>query len=114
MSFNTIVLNGYEYNSIGAGTYQLASIDFGSPADIIKVSPGKLSGNKKLTTCSLSRHIEVDVAIGTTTERRKASIIIQFQIPQGFTASEVSYAATSLAAVLVDDSFVRRMLLGES
>lgn len=113
MAFNTITIGADTYNSVGRGSYQKSTVAFGSPSNLVKVTPGTYSAKSKTTSCAVSRHLEKDVTVGTAVERRKLSVVLQMVVPDGFTASEVD-TLTADISTFIDTANLTRILMGES
>lgn len=114
MAFNSIIIEGHTFNGIGAGTYQLSTVVFGQPSNLLKISPGAVNAKTGITTASISRHLEKDFpAIAGGLERRKLSAILQLQMPLGFTVEEGDGLIAHLSAFATSET-LNRIMMGES
>lgn len=113
MAFNSISTNSKVFNSIGIGAYQLSTVVFGGLNNLFKITGGRKASSTAPTSASISRHIEKDVTVGTKTDRRKASVVVQLVVPEGFTSADVD-AMLSDIDLFATPANLDRLLMGES
>lgn len=114
MSFDIIALPGSRtFNSIGNGLYSNASVAFGAPLDLLKITGGRKRGTN--TYASITRHKEKDVTVSGVTTRYRVSASTQLIVPSAFTTAEIitSFIADP-TSFLSDSALLTRLLLGES
>lgn len=123
MAFSSIVIGANTFNSIGRGEYSLSGLSFDAPKDLVKITPGRATKVSTMTATgavlgsktdgSVSRHKEKDITVGSFVARRKASVVLNFSVPEGFTAAEIDTLVADISTFL-DTTTLTRILLGES
>lgn len=113
MAFNVITIGSKIFNTIGQGVYSLSTVGFGQPVDQFKISAGKRNATSKVTTATMSRHVEKVVTTGSISETRKCSVVLQVQVPDGFTTAEVDSYIADISDFATPDNLTR-VLLGDS
>lgn len=112
MSFHPITVSTKTWNEAGPGRYMDSTVTYGSPLNYIQISAGTRSSKTKVTSGAVSRVFQKDVTVGSTTERRTASVQLVIQIPDGFTAAEIDAMALTISDFLTVAN-LDRILLGE-
>jgi hypothetical protein len=113
MAFGTLLIGADTYNGAGPGEYVKSTVLFGQPTNAIKLAPGKRANAKAPTTFSVTRVLEKDVTVSDEVIRRRMTVNVQMNVPDGFTMAEVDLAIGDIAT-LASDSFLTRLALGES
>lgn len=115
MAFTTLQVGAATFNGAGPGEYVRSDILFGQPIASFKLAPGKKANQKAPTTFGITRVFEKDILDpGTTTPTRKRlSVNLQVNIPDGFTMEEVDLTIESIA-ILATVDFLTRLARGES
>lgn len=112
MSFHPISVSTKTWNQVSSGKYMDSAVTFGSPANYIQISGGKLNSKTGLTTATVSRVQQKDVTVGGTTTRQTCSVQCVIQIPSGFTTTEVDALALTISDFLTVAT-LERLLQGE-
>jgi len=113
MAFSTITIGTQVFNSIGIGIYQLSTVVFGGASNLIKISGGKKASKSAPTNCSISRHLEKDITVGSVTTRQKCSVVLQIVVPEGFTTDELDVLIADIST-FAGPATLTRILMGES
>lgn len=113
MAFQIVTIGVNVFNSVGNGLYQLSSVLFGAPGNMVKITGGKKSSKTSPTSASISRHLEKDFTVNGVLQRRKCSVVLQLSVPEGFTTEEVDGLVSDLST-FADPTTLTRILMGES
>lgn len=113
MAFGTLTVGTTTYNSVGPGEYMLSTVAFGSPAHMFKLSPGKKANAKAPTSFAITRILDRDFTVNSVVERRRCSLSVQFNVPDGFTMADIDVMLEQ-ASVLATQEFLTRLAMGES
>lgn len=100
MPFAPITVNTQTFNAAGEGRYMKSTVSFGSPLNYIKVSPGNFNPKTKLTTFTVTRHIEKDVTIGSDVVREAMEVSLRVTSPRSFSSTEVDGAVSDISEFL--------------
>lgn len=114
MAFPPITVNTRTFNQSSDGRYVLSTVTFGTPSNYIQIKGGSLSKDRKLITAAITRVLEKDVTVGTTVQRRSASVQCIIQVPAtGFTSAELDAMASDISEFITVAN-LDRVLSGES
>lgn len=113
MAFGTLTVGADTFNSVGPGEYMKSTVLFGQPADMFKLAPGKKANAKAPTSFAVTKVLDKDFTVGTEVTRRRASVSVQINVPDGFTMAEVDTMLLSVSD-LCTQTFLTRLALGES
>lgn len=113
MAFGTLTVGTDTFNSVGPGEYMKSTVLFGQPSDMFKLAPGKKANAKAPTSFAVTRILDKDFTVGTEVTRRRCSVSVQVNVPDGFTMNEVDLLLLS-ASDLCSVSFLTRLAMGES
>lgn len=100
------------FNAAGTGKYSLSTVTFGQPGNWFLINGAKRS-KSGLTTAQVSRTIEKDVVVGSSTVRRKCNIRLQIEVADGFTTAEIDNALRQIDE-FVSVANLERVLAGEA
>lgn len=112
MAFNTITIGSNVFVATRDGEYVLNTLTYGQPMNILKITPGSVTAKSKTVSLGISRHLEADFTVGSTTERRKLTVNLQVVVPEGFNATQVDTLIADLSTFL-DATSLNRIMMGE-
>jgi hypothetical protein len=114
MAFGNLIIGSDTYNGAGPGEYIHSSVPFGDPAVGFKLAPGKKANAKAPTSFTVSHFREKDILQPDgSTIRRRCTVGVQFNVPEGFSMEDVDGLVASLNT-LVTAEFLTRLARGES
>lgn len=115
MAFGSIVIGALTFLGIGPGQYMRSDVAFGTPASVLKLSPGKRANAKAPTSFSITRQLEKDfVPVGSTIPvRRSLTVTLQVNMPDEFPMADVDNLIGQISE-LATPEFLNRLALGES
>lgn len=113
MALQSLNLGSLVFNSIGQGRYMNSNVTFGDPRDFFTISGGTYNKKTGLTTASVSRTIEKEVAnAGGGTSVQAMSVQVIIQVPVGFNTTEID-TTLQQSSTLVTGELLERILQGE-
>lgn len=112
MSFHPITVSTKTWNEVGPGRYMDSAVSYGAPANYIQISGGTRNSKTGATSAAVSRVMQKDVVVGSTTTRQTASVQLVIQLGSGFTSAEVDSMCLTISDFLTS-AVLDRILLGE-
>lgn len=113
MSFHPITAGTFTFNQSGVpGRYALSTLAFGDPENSFRISGGTLNRKTGFTNATISRIFELDVTVLGVISRKKCTISLAMQVPQGISATVVDSLVENISE-FVTVSNLNRLLNGE-
>lgn len=114
MPFGPIVVNSKTFNQQGDGRYGLSTLSFGDPANYFTVRGGQLNKARTDIISAVTRTLQQDVTVGTSTQRLTATAQLIWTVPkQGFTSTNMDILTSDISE-WVTAAILDRIYAGES
>lgn len=111
MPFGTITSNSLNYEPRDEGHYVLSTLGFGDPDNSFVVRGATPKADP--LRCSVSRVLQKDVVVGSSTVRKTATVTLSVVVPSSsFTATEIDNLAADISN-FITATVASRLLMGE-
>lgn len=113
MPFGNITVNTKTFEPRQPGTYTLNTVTFGQPSNEFRIRGATPSKDGLLRT-SVTRVLERDVVVGSSTVRKQCVVTLSVASPVAdFTGSEIDGLASDISE-FITASTISRLMQGES